>query len=107
MATGTKQRRKFDVKFKEEVLRYAAEQSGEKAAKHFNIDSRQIRYWKKQKNELKAADGKIARITGGRKKVSEEMETLLSEWIYALRDKHNRVSRKMIKKSNGNLPNSE
>ena len=26
------------------------------------------------------------------------METLLSEWIYALRDKHNRVSRKMIQK---------
>ena len=99
MATPStnKKKRKFDIKFKEEVLRYAAEYSGEKAAKHFNVDSRQIRYWKKQKNELQAADNKRARLTGGgRKKLSEEMETELTDWVFAMRAKHNRVSRKMI-----------
>ena len=44
-----------------------------------------------------AADNKRARLTGGgRKRVSEDMETQLTEWIHSMRDKHNRVSRKMI-----------
>ena len=46
MATAIPKRRKFDVKFKEEALRYAAGHSGEKAAKHFKVDAKQIRYWK-------------------------------------------------------------
>ncbi|XP_042291772.1 zinc finger protein 436-like isoform X1 [Thunnus maccoyii] len=91
-------RRKFDVKFKERVLQYAEEHSGEKAAKHFDIDSKRIRYWKKQKNELLLADKRRARLAGGgRKKVSLELERRLSEWIYTMQAKHNRVSRKMIK----------
>ena len=45
-----------------------------------------------------AAAAASSRNSEARKKVSEQMETILSEWIYALRDKHNRVSRKMIQK---------
>ena len=98
MATvGDRQRRKFDVKFKEQVLQYAREHSGVKAAKHFNVDPRQIRYWKKQQNELSGAEKSRARLSGGgRKKVSEDLETELIEWIHDMRQKHNRVSRKMI-----------
>ena len=89
-------RRNFDIQFKEKV--YAEEHSGEKAAKQFDIDPRQIRYWKKQKNELNAAKKTRARLAGGgRKKVSLDMETSLVKWIFSVRDKHNRVSRKMIK----------
>lgn len=92
-------RRKFEIKFKEKVLQYAEETSGEEAAKRFDIDPRRIRYWKKQKTELLSADKKRARLTGGgRKKVSMELEGKLSEWIYQMRDKHNRVYRKMIQK---------
>lgn len=91
-------RRRFDVKFKERVLLYAEEHSGEKAAKHFDIDPKRIRYWKKQKSELLLADKRRARLGGGgRKKVSLELERRLSEWIYSMQDKHIRVSRKMIK----------
>ena len=65
MATvGDRQRRKFDVKFKEQVLQYAREHSGVKAAKHFNVDPRQIRYWKKQQNELSGAEKSRARLSG-------------------------------------------
>ena len=35
-------RRKFDIQFKEKVLKFAEEHSGEKAAKQFNIDPKQI-----------------------------------------------------------------
>lgn len=91
-------RRKFDIKFKENVLAFAAEHSGEQAAKHFDIDPKRIRYWKKQKLELAAANKKRARLPGaGRKKVSEQLDTKLSEWIHSMRDNHNRVSRAMIR----------
>lgn len=92
-------RRKFDFKFKEKVLKYAEENSGEEAARRFDIDPRRIRYWKAQKNELLLANKTRARLAGGgRKKISLELETRLTDWIYLERDNHNRVTRKMIQK---------
>lgn len=92
-------RRKFDFKFKERVLQYAEGNSAEETARHFNIDSKRVRYWRKQKEELLLADQGRARVAGGgRKKLSEELEERLSEWIYSMRDEHKRVSRNMIKK---------
>ncbi|CAJ1082921.1 Pogo transposable element with KRAB domain [Xyrichtys novacula] len=92
-------RRKFDVEFKEKVLQYAEEHSGEQAARFFNVDPRRVRYWKKQKGELQRADKNKARLDGGgRKKVSVELETRLAEWIHMMRDGQNHVSRKMITK---------
>ncbi|XP_037617888.1 uncharacterized protein LOC119483644 [Sebastes umbrosus] len=92
-------RRKFDITFKESVLQYAEENSGEETARHFNIDTKRIRDWRKQKEELLMADRGRARVAGGgRKKVSEELEERLSEWIYSTRDERSRVSRNMIKK---------
>ena len=80
------------------MLEYAAEHSGEQAAKHFDVDPKRIRYWKKQKMDLAAANKKRARLSGGgRKKVSEELDTKLSEWIHSMRDNHKRVSTKMIR----------
>ena len=79
-------KRKLDFKFKQSVLKYAEENSGEQAARHFNIDSRRIRYWKKQKDELKKFVDKSSRARlagGGRKKVSLELETKLPDWIYS------------------------
>ncbi|XP_044028000.1 uncharacterized protein LOC122864529 [Siniperca chuatsi] len=94
-----KERRKFDFKFKERVLQYAETHSAEKTARHFNIDSKRIRDWRKQRGKLLLADKSRARLTGGgRKKVSLELERRLSQWIYSMLDKHNRVSRNMIKK---------
>ena len=91
-----KRRRSFDIAFKERVLEYAAEHSGEQAAKQFNVDPKRIRYWRKQK-ELASVNKTRARVPGaGRKKVSEELDTQLAEWIHSMRDNSNRVSRKMI-----------
>ncbi|XP_042291780.1 zinc finger protein 510-like isoform X2 [Thunnus maccoyii] len=91
-------RRRFDVKFKERVLQYAEEHSGEKAAKHFDIDSKRIRYWKKQKNELLLADKRRARLAGGGRKTSSlELERRLSAWIYSMQDEQIQISKEMIK----------
>jgi len=76
---------------------YAEENSGEQAARHFDVAPKRIRYWRKQRDELRLADKGRARLAGaGRKKVSVALEAELPEWIYTMRDKHNRVSRKMI-----------
>ena len=99
MAGEKGKRRKFDIKFKKEVLKYAEEHSGEATVRHFSIDPKCIRYWKKQKQELAVASGKKARLAGGgRKKVSEELDAKLVEWIHSMRGQHNRVTRKMIKR---------
>ena len=49
-------RQKFDINFKEKVLVYVPENSGEQAASHFGIDPKKRRYWRKQKDELRLAD---------------------------------------------------
>ncbi|XP_041645374.1 uncharacterized protein LOC121510985 [Cheilinus undulatus] len=91
-------RRKFDFKFKETVLQYAEKTSGEQAARFFNIDPKRIRDWRKQRAKLLLADQRRARLTGGgRKKVSLELEKRLSQWIYSMREKQKRVSRKIIR----------
>ncbi|KAL7382417.1 hypothetical protein ABVT39_021878 [Epinephelus coioides] len=91
-------RRKFDLRFKETVLQYAEETSGEQAARFFNIDSKRIRYWRKQRAELRSADEGRARLSrDGRKTLSVELERRLSEWIHAMRDRRQAVSADMIK----------
>lgn len=91
-------RRKFRVSWKLEVLNYAEATSGEAAARHYNIDAKQIRVWKKQRAELEAlAEGTRARLQGGgRRRISEDMEATLRGWILDRRAKYLRVSRKMI-----------
>lgn len=46
------ERRKFTVDFKLEVIKYAEETSGRGACRHFNIDSKTVRTWRKQKSKL-------------------------------------------------------
>jgi len=42
-----KRKHRYDVNFKLEAIEYAAENSREKAAKRFGVDSKRIREWKK------------------------------------------------------------
>lgn len=91
-------RRKFDFKFKEKVLQFADKHSGEEAARHFNIDPKRVRDWRKQRAKLLLADQRRARLAGGgRKKVNWELERQLSEWIYSVWDQHHPVSGKLIR----------
>ena len=107
-AVEPQRRRSFDIDFKERVLECCGALWGA-SCKHFNIDPKRIQYWKKQKMDLAAANKNRARVSGGgRKKVSEELDTKLAEWIHSMRDTRNRVSRKMIQmiRGSGNLPYS-
>ena len=97
------ERKKYDLAFKLTVVKFAEQNSGEAAGRHFSIDPKRVREWRKHKAELQRLseeDNKSTRLrVGGRKKVSEELEVSMCEWIHSMRAKHLRVSRKMIRRS--------
>ncbi|KAG1968293.1 pogo transposable element with KRAB domain [Pimephales promelas] len=98
MATKRKQ---YDLTFKLTVVKFAEQNSGEAAARHFSVDPKRVREWRKNKAELQRLSnegGKRARLRGGgRKKASEELEVIVCKWIHSMRAKHLRVSRRMIR----------
>uniref|UniRef100_T1IKN1 HTH CENPB-type domain-containing protein n=1 Tax=Strigamia maritima TaxID=126957 RepID=T1IKN1_STRMM len=97
-------RQSYDMQFKLNVLKYAKENSGEAAARHFKVSPSTIRGWKKKIVEIESLTNiqhglKRKRLSGaGAKIISEEMEMELMEWILEERSKHNRVSREMIRR---------
>ncbi|KAL2091434.1 hypothetical protein ACEWY4_013697 [Coilia grayii] len=101
MAPVPRKYKKYNFKFKLSVIKYAEEISGEAAAKHFSVDPKRVREWRKQKSELQRLSeegSKNVRLPGGgRKKASEELEVNIREWVLSKRAGHERVSRKMIR----------
>uniref|UniRef100_A0A671XQP1 HTH CENPB-type domain-containing protein n=1 Tax=Sparus aurata TaxID=8175 RepID=A0A671XQP1_SPAAU len=101
MAPAQKRKQKYDLKFKLSVVKYAEENSGEAAARHFCVDPKRVRDWRKNKKELQRLseeDSKRARLPGGgRKKASEELESNMRNWVISKRARHERVARKMIR----------
>ncbi|XP_068586183.1 uncharacterized protein [Cebidichthys violaceus] len=75
-------RRRYDVQFKERVLEHEEQNSAEETARHFNIDIKRIRYWRRQKEELL--------------QVSEELEEKLWEWIHSMKHQRTAVTRTAI-----------
>ncbi|XP_031733914.1 uncharacterized protein LOC116400282 isoform X1 [Anarrhichthys ocellatus] len=75
-------RRRYDLQFKERVLEYEEQNSAEETARHFNIDIKRIRYWRRQKEELLL--------------VSEELEQKLWEWIHSMKHQRTAVTRTAI-----------
>lgn len=93
--------KKYDVNFKLNAVRYAEQNSGEAAARKFGVDPKRVRDWKKNKSklqELARENSSRSRLRGGgRKKVSEELEAKIVEWILEKRANRQRVSRRMIR----------
>uniref|UniRef100_A0A8P4FXA1 HTH CENPB-type domain-containing protein n=1 Tax=Dicentrarchus labrax TaxID=13489 RepID=A0A8P4FXA1_DICLA len=76
----TAARKKYDLKFKLSVVKFAEQNKAEL-------------------QRLSEEDSKRARLRGGgRKKSSEELELQVCEWIHSMRARHLRVSRKMTRK---------
>ena len=73
MAPVQQQNKKYDLKFKLSVVKYAEENSGEAAARRFSVDSKRVRETELQR--LSEEDSNRARLPGGgRKRASEEPE---------------------------------
>ena len=101
MAPAQKRKQKYDLKFKLSDTKYAEENSGEAAERRFFVDPKRVRDWRKNKTVLQLLseeDSKRARLPGGeRKKVSEELELNMWDWVISKRARQEKVSHKMIR----------
>ena len=68
MALVQQKNKKYDLKFKLSVIKYAEENSGEAAARRFSVDPKRVRDWRKNKTELQSLsqeDSNRVRLPGG------------------------------------------
>ena len=98
MAEATARRkRSFDASFKLKVIDYAVSQSNRVAARHFGIDEKRVREWKKQRNDLQMLPNKKRRMEGGgRKATLPDVEDELLVWIDKMRAENQQVTRSSI-----------
>ena len=96
MASMQQKNKKYDLKFKLSVVKYAEENSGEAAARRFSVDPKRVRETELQR--LSEEDSNRARLpAGGRKKAREELEINMREWVISKLARQERVFRKMIR----------
>ena len=78
MAPVQQKNKKYDLKFKLSVLKYAEENSEEAAARCFSVDPERVRETELQ--HLSEEDSSRTRLPGGgRKKAREELEINMRE----------------------------
>ena len=66
------------------------------AAKKFEVEPKQIRYWKNQKNQLENAAPYIQKLHKGREAYLPELEKNLSLWVTDMRQAAKAVTRNMV-----------
>ena len=81
--------KKYDLKFKLSVVKYAEENSGEAAARCFSVDPKRVRDWRKNKTELQRL------FEEDRKEASEKLEIIMREMVISKHAHHERVSCKI------------
>ena len=88
MAPVQQKNKKYDLKFKISVVKYAEENTGEAAARCFSVDPKIVRHGRKNQTELQRLseeDSSRARLpAGGRKKANEEPEINMRGWVAVL-----------------------
>ncbi|KAL5473346.1 hypothetical protein EMCRGX_G027819 [Ephydatia muelleri] len=97
-------RKCYDIDFKLQVAQRPNSESNHTIAKELHIDERQVRDWRRQKEELialiksrKRSNGKRRRFSGGGRKVEYvDEEAQIAEWVLAQREKALRVTFKYI-----------
>ena len=93
--------KKYTIKFKEEVVKYAKEHSVVATAQKFRIHRKNVQEWKRMENRLHSVEtrhDKTYRLPGsGRKVQNETVEKAVMDFVRNCRVKKLHVSRSMIK----------
>ena len=63
--SGSRKKRSFDSSFKLKVIDYALSHSNRAAARHFGVDEKRVREWKKLRDDLQMLPQKKRRMEGG------------------------------------------
>ena len=87
----------YTMQFKQNVVRYANENSNRSAVTWFKVDVKRVREWKKQIEKITTTDPKKQKLAGGGRKLTDvDIEESLLAWIYDRRSNALCVSSKMI-----------
>ena len=99
-------KRSYDLSFKLKVIEKAERIGNRPASRHFKVDERRIREWRKKKDALTSeSEGKRnkRRLSGGGRKVKyEDKDQKLMEWI-TQESRDRRVSRREIMEKGAEL----
>ena len=68
--SGSRKKRSFDSSFKLKVIDYALSHSNRAAARHFGVDEKRVREWKKLRDDLQMLPQKKRRMEGGGRKAT-------------------------------------
>lgn len=97
-----KKRNSYDLKTKLEAVGFSESNGKRAAARKFGVEVKRIREWCSKKAELtyKTSTGEGQRRKrldgGGRKPLSENLEDVILEWFYQMKEKGDRISIKAI-----------
>lgn len=95
----SQKKRSSDSAFKLKVVEFAIKNSNRGAGRHFGVDEKRVREWRKQKEQLESLPSKKRRMDGGgRKAALPDMEEELLAWIDALRATNLRVTRSSVQR---------
>ena len=96
MADGPK-KRCFDAAFKLSVVEFAEVNTNRGAGRQFGVDEKQVRDWRKQKDELQSLPITKKRLVGGgRKAALPDIEQELAVWIASMRSHNFLVTRNHV-----------
>src|SRR5438034_4295943 len=92
-----KSKRQWCAREKLLIIKHA-EQCGSKrlAARRFNVEPKQIRYWMNQKSQLENAVPRIQKLHKGKNAALPEFEKSLFKWVSDLRKDAKVVTQNMI-----------
>ncbi len=92
-------RASYDTAFKLKVVEHALKNGSNRAtAEHFGINEKQVRTWKKQKDQLSVAPRKAKQLPGGGRKVKDpQMDESLIAWVKEQRKDGIAISGTMLK----------
>ena len=89
----------YDFSFKLKVVKYAEENSKNKASKVFEVDRRRVKEWCQQKDKSKVMSKTSKRLQGGGRKVRyPDIEEKLPQWLNERRNKGVRLTGKALKR---------
>ena len=63
-------KKSYDAAFKLKVIEFAEQNTNRGAARKYGIDEKQVREWKKQKDQLGSLNSKKRRLDGGERKAA-------------------------------------
>jgi hypothetical protein len=103
-------RKQYSHTVKLECINLAEKYGNRHAGRHYNIDEACIRRWRAKKNQIRAfvekggMAAKSVRIKkGGRKVISDDLETQLFQWLQDKRDDNIRITTRMVQQEAKNI----